>query len=269
MGLRTFRRVLAVVFLISALAWLLLGPARFAPGREVARLQIIPSALAVTLGATAFWIVMTLLFGRLYCSTVCPVGTLQDIVTWTRRRLSRRVRPFRYSSPSPARIPILWLYILTLLMGWLPLAYVLEPWNMLRDAAATVRPEAVAPTWGASGRWALAGIVAGTAVLAGVLVAAWWKGRAFCTSVCPIGTALGEATPVTMYRIAIDPDRCTGCLKCEDVCPSECIKVTERRVDNNRCVRCFDCLAACPEDAIRFQPNANRRPAAPLMTRQQ
>ena len=59
-------------------------------------------------------------------------------------------------------------------------------------------------------------------------------------------------------------DRCTGCLKCEEACPANCIKAVSRYVDNTRCVRCFDCLHVCGDDAIHYQPNRNR-PATPLM----
>lgn len=268
MGLRTFRRVLAVTFLIAAVAWLCLGPARFAPGSVVERLQLLPSALASTIGVTIFWIVATLLFGRVYCSTVCPVGTLQDIMIWTRCRLSRRPRPFRFAPAGPSRLPILWFYILSLIVGWLPLAWILEPWNMMREAAALAGDKsAVALTWGQSGRFALYGVAAGTLVLVGVLVVAWLRGRDFCTDICPLGSAMGYATPVTMYHIEIDPDRCVSCMKCEEICASKCVKVVSRYVDNSSCTRCFDCIAVCPEKAIRYQPNRNRRFSSPLMRR--
>lgn len=69
-----------------------------------------------------------------------------------------------------------------------------------------------------------------------------------------------------IYHIEINPDKCTSCGLCEDVCRASCIKTVSRYVDNSRCVRCFDCVARCPEEAIKFQPNRNR-PATPLMRR--
>ena len=127
MRLATFRRVLASVFLLVALAWLVLGPARFPAGKAVVDFQVIPSALAVTLGATVFWTVGTFLFGRIYCSTVCPVGTLIDIAWWTRRRLTGAARPARFTPPNTVRYTLLWIYLGTLVIGWLPLAFLIEP----------------------------------------------------------------------------------------------------------------------------------------------
>ena len=108
------------------------------------------------------------------------------------------------------------------------------------------------------------GVVAGIVSALLILICAVFTGRGFCNTVCPIGTALSIIEPHCIFHIEIDPDRCTGCLKCEEACPANCIKAVSRYVDNTRCVRCFDCLHVCGDDAIRYQPNRNR-PATPLM----
>ncbi|MDE7159990.1 MAG: 4Fe-4S binding protein, partial [Muribaculaceae bacterium] len=139
--------MLASVFLIGALAWLILGPARFSAGRVVEEFQVIPSALAVTLGATAFWTVVTFLFGRIYCSTVCPIGSLLDIAWWTRRCLKGSARPARFTPPVGVRYTLLWIYLGTLVIGWMPLAFLIEPWNVMRNIASVARPDDVSATW--------------------------------------------------------------------------------------------------------------------------
>ncbi len=92
------------------------------------------------------------------------------------------------------------------------------------------------------------------------------SGRDYCNTICPLGSALGAIGHMTVMNIEIDPDRCTYCGKCEDVCSAHCIKVTERMVDNSRCLRCFDCLAVCDDDAIHFQ-NTKNMPLTPLFQR--
>ena len=69
--------------------------------------QFVPSLLkfagTVAWGATGFAavLVLTLLFGRIYCSTVCPLGTLQDIVIRIADKLRRpRKVKFRYQKPN-------------------------------------------------------------------------------------------------------------------------------------------------------------------------
>lgn len=245
--------------------------------------QIIPSALTVTIGATAFWLVATFVFGRLYCSSVCPVGTLQDMAIWLRRFVRTRagkprtifgfkVSPFRYRHGSKRRWTILILYVASLIVGILRLEWLLQPWTLLQSAAGLVRPGAVADTWGAQTAWGLLGhgVMTGCVVsaifLAVLLFMALLDGRWFCNEICPIGTGLGFVGEYSLYHIEIDPDKCINCMKCEEVCPSHCVKVVSRYVDDARCVRCFNCLKVCPNDAVRYQINRNRR-QTPLMQR--
>lgn len=267
--LKTIRIFLATIFLVAALAWLFLGPA-VNPMAEISfRTQIIPSALGMTIGATAFWLVATFVFGRLYCSTVCPVGSLQDLAIWFRRFFKTpRFSGFHYRHPLSLRWEILIGYAVCLLLGFVVVGFVIEPWNIMRNVAAAARPQAVASSWTALGINAGVGIACGFIVLLSILLWAFFCGRMFCTSVCPIGTALGAVSEISVFHIEFDPDKCISCMKCEEVCPSSCIKVVGRLIDNSRCVRCFNCLKVCPNDAIRYQRNRNRR-MTPMMQRRQ
>lgn len=269
------------MLLVATVAYLFAGDGLNPMAGIAPRVQIIPSAILSTIGATAFWLVATFVFGRLYCSTVCPVGTLQDSATWLRRRLvrrqarlahtgkgcrNRRLRfsPYRFSVAGRYRWPIMLGYIISLIF-MVVVATAIEPWNMFRSAARVSNPEANAQFLIFSGNLTY-GAIFGCIELVAVWVWALFRGRAFCNEVCPIGTALGALSGNTLYQIEIDPDKCTGCMRCEDVCKSQCVKVVSRYVDNTRCVRCFDCLKVCPEDAIHFSRNRRRR-STPLLQR--
>lgn len=230
------------------------------------RTQIIPSALSVTIGATVFWLMATFVFGRLYCSTVCPVGTLQDLAIWFRRFTHLKERKFSYRHPGRMKWDILIGYIICLLLGFTVVGFIVEPWNIMRSVAGAIRPQAVAKTWSVLGIGVGIGAAAGIVSLAGILIWSFFNGRMFCTRICPIGTALGGVSEVSYLHIEIDPDKCINCMKCEDICPSRCVHVLNRVVDNSACVRCFNCLKVCENNAIRYQRNNNRR-GNPLMQR--
>lgn len=256
--------MLALVMLFASLLWLLLGTSAPVYAIISERAQIIPSAIQASLGATVVWIIATILFGRIYCSTVCPVGTLQDIVIWSRRK-SIRKKTFRYEEGKKIRYIILIAYLVSLIAGILAVGYVIEPWNIMRNASSAVHPADTLTTWSAIGVSVGIGAAAGLVALAVILIWAWKSGRGFCTTVCPIGTALGCLHSQSLMHIAIDPDKCISCMKCEDICSAKCIKVEQRTVDNSRCTRCFDCTDICPNDAIRFQLNRARHRQTPLM----
>ena len=85
--LRAIRILLAVIFLAAAVACIAIGP-HFNPIAAVAgKVQIALSALSITIGATFVWLLVSLLFGRVYCATVCPVGTLSDLFLRLRRQI--------------------------------------------------------------------------------------------------------------------------------------------------------------------------------------
>lgn len=263
--MRKLRIILASVMLIASVLWLVLGAevAHFAKISE--SFQIIPSAIHTCLGTTVFWIIATLLFGRVYCSTVCPVGTLQDAVVWIRRK-SKTGKNFRFRESRQLRYVVLFAYLVSLVLGTVVVGFIIEPWNMMRNVASTVNPADTVMTWQSVGVSVGVGIAAGAIAIVAVLVWAWHSGRDFCNDVCPIGTMLGCVHQQALFHIAIDPDKCVSCMKCEDVCSSQCIKVANRFVDNSRCVKCFDCIDVCPNDAIRYQLNRERNRQTPLLT---
>ena len=266
-GLRSIRIILSVVFFTAAVAYLVLGLTMNPLAKATARAQIVPSMLATTMGMTIVWIVISFLLGRVYCSTVCPIGTLQDIVIWLRNRFPRLRRPYSYRPARQVRWHILIIYAISLILGVAAVSYWIEPWNIMRNICSVANPSALSTTWATLGVGVAAGIASGVLSLLLITVCAIFTGRGFCTTICPIGTLLGSFHNFTLYHIEIDPDRCINCMKCEEVCKSQCVKVAGRYVDNSRCIRCFDCIGVCPNDAIRFQANRNR-PATPLFRKQ-
>ena len=255
---------MAAIFFVAAIAYLAISRTFFPGIGFVEKVQIIPSSIATCMGALLVWILLTFLFGRIYCATVCPVGTLQDIFLKGRRLIKPLNKPFRYRKPSPIRYYILAIYIFCILSLVAAVPFWIEPWSIMRNLSGDFHPSAESAEWIRLGVGVTTGIIAG--IISGVLllICALFTGRGFCTDICPIGSALGCFHNFTLMHIEIDPDRCIGCMKCEDICPSQCVKVTDRYVDNSRCVRCFDCLAVCPNDAIRYQSYRNRR-QTPLM----
>ena len=262
--LRVIRIILAAIFFVGAVLYFAIGYQIHPALRFVEKVQIVPSVIATCLGAVIVWLVITILLGRVYCATVCPVGTLQDLFRHGRRLIKPLNKPFSYRPGSKMRYYILGAYIFCVIAGVAAVPFWIEPWSIIRNISGDIHPSAEKVEWFRLGISMTTGIIAGVVSALLLLVVALITGRGFCTDICPIGTALGCFSNYTLYHIEIDPDLCIGCMKCEEICRSQCIKVTARYVDNSRCVRCFDCGHVCPNDAIRYQINRNRR-ITPLM----
>lgn len=262
--LRIIRIILAVLFFAGSAAYLAIGLPVHKSLEFIEKFQIIATSVSLSLGTIIAWLVITLLFGRIYCATVCPVGTLQDFFTNGRKLIRPLDKPFHYRPGSKMRFYILGAYIFCIIAGVAAVPFWIEPWSIMRNICGDIHPSAERIEWVRQGVGVVYGIIAGVVSFILLLIVALLTGRGFCTDICPVGTALGCFSNYTLYHIEIDPDKCINCMRCEDVCPSQCIKVSSRLVDNSRCVRCFDCGHVCPNDAIRFQINRNKR-VNPLM----
>lgn len=270
-NLRSIRIFVTIVMLAAALGYMILQPT-VNPVLNLARAsQIVPSAIAgargvavISLGAALFWLLFTFIYGRVYCSSVCPIGSIQDAIIWVRRKITRRPVVYRYKHPNRWRWHFLIIYIVCLFAGIGIITLLMEPWRMFGVMVATVRHEEMSFVWEELGWGLLGGMLAGGLSFILIFIYALWKGRDFCNVVCPIGTILGKVSEKSIYQIRFDPDKCVGCLKCEQACKAGCLKVVSRYVDNSRCIRCFDCINACENEAIRYD-KARPRFASPLL----
>lgn len=240
--------------------------------RSVLWLQFVPSLLQFVRGA-ALWSVgfvvvlgLTVLCGRVYCSTICPLGTLQDL--FGRAPGSRR--KFRFSQPrNGLRYMVLGLVVALALAGSGLLLNLLDPFSLFgRIMADLARPAVItvnnllAMLFEQFGlytvvrrEWAVLTPVA-VAVSALLLSGMYWlvrgHGRLWCTALCPVGALLGLLSAASWLRIRLNREACVACGRCERVCKAGCIDVRTLRVDTSRCVMCGNCLTVCREDAVEF-----------------
>lgn len=63
-----------------------------------AKIQFLPALLALNVGIVGFFVLVTLVFGRVYCSVICPLGVMQDIIAW----MGKKQKKNRYCY-SPAK----------------------------------------------------------------------------------------------------------------------------------------------------------------------
>jgi len=110
-------------------------------------LQFVPSVLSfvnlLSYTAIGFLIVitLTLLFGRIYCSTICPLGTLQDIIIYLSKKLKINKRFTYQRTYNWLRYSILIVTVVTFLFGNIVLINLLDPFsNFGRIFSNLIRP---------------------------------------------------------------------------------------------------------------------------------
>ena len=234
--LRKIRITLAALFLVG-ITLLFVGIGRDWWG-WMPKLQLLPAAMRIVSGATlgnvavvAAILLVTLVFGRIYCSVICPLGVFQDVVMWLRRQLglaidrgnvrrakkaaaARKAGPEKADPDAPVRLkPIVKHFKFSPERRW-PRFIVLAATVVLIILNIQFIVALIAP-YSAYGRIVAtaAGLVGGatpacallwTAIITFVVIAvsAWQWGRAWCNTICPVGTVLGYVSKAAIFRSA-------------------------------------------------------------------
>lgn len=226
----------------------------------VHRMEIV-LVMCMSMSVFVVWLLATLVFGRVYCSTMCPIGTLQDIAARSARLTpkSRARRYYRYAPPRNAlRYGILAVMLLLLMAGVTAVTSILNPALTYDRICHDLLQSPLS--------WTIPASIISTALLIIILAAGAITGRTLCNTVCPVGTMLGLISRFSIFQIDIDTDLCIQCRRCADVCKGHCIDLTDHVVDGSRCVCCFDCINVCPNKAIRYT-TSRKRLSQPLMQR--
>ncbi|MDR0732683.1 MAG: 4Fe-4S binding protein [Dysgonamonadaceae bacterium] len=273
--LKTIRLTLALLFFTPLLLYFcdftnILPPLL----HGLAHIQLVPAIMLGSVGILTALFLLTVLFGRIYCSVICPLGVLQDIIAWfagRSRKKNGKKRRFAYAKPQTAlRYSLLVACVLFLIFGITAPVLYLDPYsNFGRIAVNLFRPLAmegnnlinwIALKFNNYGFYhvtiyTITGLSLTIAAVALTVVAltAFLRGRLFCNAVCPVGSLLGIISKFSVFRIVLDPSKCTSCGRCEKACKSQCIDSKEKTADTSRCVACFNCLNKCKSDGIAYR----------------
>lgn len=238
-------------------------------------IQFVPSMLRGLAGAGVsvifLWLLLTLLVGRVYCSAICPLGILQDVIWWARRRIF----PKRLKFVRAANLFRYGVFLFVVAAGfsgvWVVVS-LLDPYSLFGRIASgvflpvttglnnlLVRPAEAAgihqlfhvpqPAFAIPAAVSLV-------LLAGLVVLVAWRGRLFCNTICPVGTFLGFLSKHSLFRLEIDRSACEKCGDCLHVCKAECIDLKSQEIDFSRCVACYDCVSACDKGGIAYRRRA-------------
>lgn len=281
--LKKIRIVLALIFFIGITLLFLdfTGTAHAWLG-WMAKVQFLPAILALNTSVIILLVVITLLFGRIYCSVICPLGIMQDSISWIAAKTSKKRRyRFSYShAKNICRYSVLAIFIIALVAGIAVIPALIAPYS----AYGRIVSSLLQPVWIAANNilatiaeradsyafytrdaklHAWSTITVATVTFAILAVLAWKNGRTYCNTICPVGTVLGFLSRFSLFRIHINTDKCNGCKLCSKKCKAACINPDAHTVDYSRCVDCMDCIDTCAHNAITFSLHRReKKPAA-------
>ena len=242
----------------------------------LAKVQFLPAVMALNVAVIVVLLVLTLIFGRIYCSVICPLGIFQDVLARFRRKknkysYSKEVRWLRY--------PVLVLFIIALVAGVGAFFQLLAPyssygriatmifqpiWMLGNNVLAAIAERADSYAFYSVDVWMKSLPVFGIAVVTLVVlfVLAWRGGRTYCNTICPVGTVLSFFARFSWMKIRFDEEKCKNCSMCSKNCKAACIDYKTHSVDYSRCVVCGNCISACKFGALKYSGKST--PNSPL-----
>ena len=230
------------------------------------KIQFLPALLALNFIVVIALLVLTLIFGRIYCSVICPLGVMQDLIA----RLNRKRNKYSFSKAiSWLRYTMLAVMVVACVAGLGSLMALLAPyssfgriatmilqplWRMGNNVLASLAEKADSYLFYATDVW-MKGWPAFVIALVTLLIVgflAWKHGRTYCNTICPVGTVLGFFARFSWLKIHFDADKCRSCSLCSKNCKAACIDYKTMTVDYSRCVTCGNCLEKCKFGALSY-----------------
>jgi ferredoxin len=237
----------------------------------LAHFQFVPAVLIATTGMLLpllLLLAVTFIYGRAYCSCLCPLGILQDCVARVDKLLRKKKKRYHTLPPHNAvRYSILGVTIVAWILGFNAILTLLDPYSIFgRIGANIIQPigtacnNVLALVCNAFGNYdfynmdmpnvAVGTLAVAIAMLALVAALSFRRGRLYCNLICPVGTLLGLISKIALIKVKIDEDKCNKCMLCSTKCKAGCIDSKQGRIDHSRCVVCANCLNVCKRDAI-------------------
>lgn len=208
-------------------------------------------------------ILLSLIFGRVFCGWLCPLGAYQEFIFKIRegvRRLFKikkieinplwqRIINYRLHYLNPhTNTPIHWWWGHIKNFG-VGVKYIIL---LIIILAVVVRKRTI--LCGLDPFGALFGFFQSPVtwvMLAIFTLLSLLVFRPWCKYVCPYGTVLSILAKISLFKIKLNKKQCRECGVCRRVCLSKAID--KNKIDQAECNRCGDCLTKCPSKAINFQ----------------
>ena len=247
----------------------------------MAKIQFLPAVLALNVGVIAGLVLLTLVFGRVYCSVICPLGGFQDGIAWLRAHRSKKAYAFRKENKW-LRYGIWVLFVVALVAGINVIVSLLAPYSSYgrivqnlfqpvylwgNNLLAWIAERAGSYAFYEKEVWlrSLPTFIVAAVTFVVIAVLAFRGGRTYCNDICPVGTTLSFFSRFAMFRPVIDESQCVRCHSCEHKCKAQCIEITKEHVgiDYSRCVDCFNCIDTCPKGGIKYRFAWGKKDSSP------
>lgn len=205
-------------------------------------IQKIHSATLVLMGI-AF--TLTILFGPVLCSWICPLGSIQEWIGHIGKGLFKN----KYNHFIPLKVDRVLRYLRYILL-------VLVLYNTARSGLLLFTN--IDPYYALFHFWTGETAIAALVILGITLALSLFVERAWCKYACPYGALLGLFNPIRVFKIKRQAATCIDCGLCNKSCPMNIEVSAKESVKDHQCISCLKCTSdnSCPvSHTVQLMPS--------------
>lgn len=195
-------------------------------------------------------LVAAFIFRRAFCGLICPLGTLQELVSDLGAKIRKKKPAIPDSIDKPARY-IKYILLLVIIAGSAATGELVmrpyDPWAAYQHIS--------------SGS-VLSELPIGFGILAATLLLSLLFSRVFCKYLCPMGALLGLIHRIGWFRIERNTETCINCKLCNKECPMGLPVAEVVTVDSAECINCSQCTTVCPVKDTLYVANRKGKPVS-------
>jgi len=202
---------------------------------------LVPKLQLSTLVISALVLILTLIFGSVFCSFVCPLGTIQEWVG----KLGKKIFKRRYNTFVPQKLHNILKYLRYVVL----ILTIMLTFNVGRLIFADVDP------YYAMYHFFTDEVTIGSLVVLGVvLIGSLFIERPWCKYACPYGAVLGLVSKISIFKIKRKTSACNNCTLCDRNCPMNIEISKKKTINDSLCIKCMDCVEddVCSKDSMIY-----------------
>ncbi|MEW5819319.1 MAG: 4Fe-4S binding protein [Cyanobacteriota bacterium] len=225
----------------------------------------------------SFTILLTIIFGRFFCSWICPLGYLNQLIS----RVFHRNKTVEFSKYQYLKYYIL-LFIFILAIFGINIAGIFDPITLtirsitifILPAGSTIYNQVLDIVYNlpvlnytydnlkkvndfifASGSYNFKHFILMGIIFITILISNIFANRFWCNYLCPLGGLLGVISNISLFKILQKQELCKSCKICSKNCHGNANPHKLKELKYSECMVCGNCLKNCPQNGLEYKFN--------------